>query len=55
MRSYCEDVPGYKMANLVENGKTPLLPVRDLQEMGYKIAVYALTQLNASIGAMQQT
>lgn len=54
MRSYCEDVPGYKMANLVENGKTPLLPVRDLQEMGYKIAVYALTLLNASIGAMQQ-
>ncbi len=31
------------------------LPVRDLQEMGYKIAVYALTLLNASIGAMQQT
>ncbi len=54
MRSYCEGVPGYKMANLVENGKTPLLPIRDLEEMGYKIAVYALTLLNASISAMQQ-
>ena len=54
MRSYCENVPGLKMANLIENGKTPLLPTRNLEEMGYKIAVYALTLLNASIGSMQQ-
>jgi len=55
MRTYCEEVPGPKMANLVENGKTPLLPISDLQSMGYKIAVYALTLLNVSIGAIQQT
>jgi len=54
MRTYCEKVPGLKMANLVENGKTPLLPISDLQSMGYSIAVYALTLLNVSIGAMQQ-
>lgn len=54
MRSYCENVPGLKMANLIENGKTPLLPMGVLHEMGFKIAVYALTLLNASIGAMQQ-
>jgi 2-methylisocitrate lyase-like PEP mutase family enzyme len=54
MRAYCEEVPGYKMANLLENGKTPLLPLDVLQAMGYKIAVYALTLLNASIGAMRQ-
>ena len=54
MRAYCKSVSGYKMANLIENGKTPLLPVRTLDEMGYKIAVYALTLLNASIGSMQQ-
>ena len=54
MRAYCEDVPGPKMANLVENGKTPILPISDLQSMGYSIAVYALTLLNVSISAMQQ-
>jgi len=54
MRSYCENVPGLKMANLIEDGKTPLLPMGVLHEMGFKIAVYALTLLNASIGAMQQ-
>jgi 2-methylisocitrate lyase-like PEP mutase family enzyme len=54
MRAYCKKVSGYKMANLIENGKTPLLPSRKLEEMGYKIAVYALTLLNASIGSMQE-
>jgi 2-methylisocitrate lyase-like PEP mutase family enzyme len=54
MRAYCKKVSGYKMANLIENGKTPLLPTPKLEEMGYKIAVYALTLLNASIGSMQQ-
>ena len=54
MRAYCEKVPGCKMANLIEDGKTPLLPSRYLEEMGYKIAVYALTLLNASISSMQK-
>ena len=54
MRAYCENVSGYKMANLIENGKTPLLPTRNLEEMGYRIAVYALTLLNASISSMQR-
>ncbi|MCP4626639.1 MAG: isocitrate lyase/PEP mutase family protein [bacterium] len=54
MRAFCENVPGHKMANLVENGRTPLLPIGDLQEMGYKIVVYALTLLNASISGMQR-
>ena len=53
MRAYCKNVSGYKMANLIENGKTPLLPTRNLEQMGYKIAVYALTLLNASIASMQ--
>jgi len=52
MESYCRQVPGAKMANLIENGKTPLLPLAELEEMGYKIAVYALSLLNASISAM---
>ena len=54
MRAYCQNVPGYKMANLIENGQTPLLPLRDLEQMGYKIAVYALTLLNAAVSSMQR-
>lgn len=54
MRIYCRDVPGPKMANLVDHGKTPILPHAQLEQMGFKIAVYALTLLNVSIRAMQQ-
>jgi 2-methylisocitrate lyase-like PEP mutase family enzyme len=53
MRTYCDSVPGYKFANLIEHGKTPLLSHAELEHMGYKIAVYPLTLLNASILAMQ--
>ena len=28
MRRYCTEVPGYKMVNLIESGKTPLLPLQ---------------------------
>jgi 2-methylisocitrate lyase-like PEP mutase family enzyme len=54
MERYCRDVPGPKMANLVETGQTPLLPARVLEQMGYAVAVYPLTLLNASVTAMQK-
>jgi 2-methylisocitrate lyase-like PEP mutase family enzyme len=41
------------MANLIEGGKTPLLPPTRLEEIGYAIAVYPLTLLNVSIAAMR--
>ena len=53
MRRYCEEVDGPKMANLIEGGKTPLLPAKELEVLGYKIAVYPLTLLNVSIVAMR--
>jgi len=53
MRRYCEEVDGPKMANLIEGGKTPNLPPRQLEALGYKIAVYPLTLLNVSIQAMR--
>ena len=53
MRRYCHEVEGPTMANLIEGGKTPLLSVDRLEEIGYKIAVYPLTLLNVSIGAMR--
>jgi 2-methylisocitrate lyase-like PEP mutase family enzyme len=53
MRHYCLEVDGPKMANLIEGGKTPLLPPGRLEEIGYAIAVYPLTLLNVSIAAMR--
>ena len=52
MQQYCSQVEGHKVANLIEHGKTPLLPHDQLEDMGYKIAVYPLTLLNVSIQAM---
>lgn len=53
MRRYCSEVPGPKMANLIEFGKTPVLPPEQLRTIGYQIAVYPLTLLNVSIKAMR--
>lgn len=54
MYQICNRVSGFKMANLIEHGKTPLLPPASLQQMGYKIAAYPLTLLSASVCAMQR-
>ncbi len=53
MRAYCDGVPGPKMANMVEEGETPLLPPVQLQELGYKIAVYPISLMLAGIQAME--
>jgi 2-methylisocitrate lyase-like PEP mutase family enzyme len=54
MRRYCEEVDGPKMANLIEGGKTPLLPREELEAIGYKIAVYPLTLVNVAAVAMRE-
>ena len=54
MRAYCEQVPGPKMANLVEQGDTPLLPPDQLEAIGYKLALYPITSLLAAQRAMEQ-
>jgi len=54
MAAFCAQVPGPTMANMVEQGDTPLLPPRRLEEIGYKIAAYPLTLLSAATRAMQE-
>jgi len=54
MRAFCDGVGGPKMANMLEGGATPLLPPAALGEMGYKIALYPLTLMAASIAAMNE-
>lgn len=55
MKEYCNQVPGHKMANMIEHGKTPVLPAEQLEEIGYKISVFPLSLLNASIVAMRES
>jgi 2-methylisocitrate lyase-like PEP mutase family enzyme len=43
------------MANMVEQGKTPLLEPQKLEEIGYKIVAYPMTLLSAAVLAMQKT
>jgi 2-methylisocitrate lyase-like PEP mutase family enzyme len=54
MRAFCDGVDGPKMANLVEQGDTPMLAPDVLEAMGYKIALYPLTLLNAAMAAMER-
>jgi 2-methylisocitrate lyase-like PEP mutase family enzyme len=42
------------LANMLEEGVTPILPPSTLESMGFKIAAYPLTLLSSAIAAMQQ-
>ena len=52
MRQICNQAPGVHLANLVEDGDTPMLSPEQLQEIGYKLAIYPLTLFSASLQAM---
>ena len=54
MERYCREVNGPKMANMIEGGKTPVLPLDRLQRMGYAIAVYPLTLMSAAMRGMTE-
>ena len=54
MQRFCAEVPGPKMANMLEDGDTPILPPERLNEMGYKIAAYPLTLLSTAVHAMRE-
>eukprot|EP00611_Tribonema_gayanum_P021332 TRINITY_DN4077_c0_g2_i1.p1 TRINITY_DN4077_c0_g2~~TRINITY_DN4077_c0_g2_i1.p1 ORF type:complete len:339 (-),score=102.86 TRINITY_DN4077_c0_g2_i1:336-1352(-) len=53
MQQFCDEVPGPKLANMLEHGKTPILSPKELGEMGFAIAAYPLTLLSASMRAMR--
>jgi 2-methylisocitrate lyase-like PEP mutase family enzyme len=46
------DVP--LLVNVFKGGKTPMLPVERLQQMGYRIAIYPSETQRAAIHAMRQ-
>ncbi len=55
MRMLCQRFGGKAptLANLVEGGRTPILPAKRLQEIGYKVAIFpnSLTRAFAHAGA----
>jgi 2-methylisocitrate lyase-like PEP mutase family enzyme len=53
MTRCCREAPGMHMANMLEDGITPLLPVSRLAEIGYRLAAYPLTLLACAVHAMQ--
>jgi len=53
MARFREEVPGLRMANMLEGGITPILPPPRLAELGYRIAAYPLTLLACAVHAMQ--
>jgi len=55
METICRELPGPKMANIVEGGETPDLPHRELQDIGYAIAAYPLTLMASAMKAMVKT
>ncbi len=48
-----KSIPVPQMANMVEGGKTPILPFRQLEAMGFKLIAYANAALRAAIKGMQ--
>ena len=53
MERYCRSVPGWKTANLVEDGRTPWLDTNVLEEIGYALVIYPVSLLLHAISAMQ--
>ena len=53
MKDYCNNVSGPKMANMLEGGKTPILTVKELKDIGFSLAVRPITLLSSAIKAMQ--
>ncbi len=53
MSRFCAGTDRPCMANMVEGGKTPVLPIPELEAIGFRIAIYPLTLLAAAIAAMR--
>ena len=52
MQTICEEAPGLLMANMLEGGKTPILPQAELRDMGFNLVAYPLTLLSAMMAQM---
>ncbi|GAY09802.1 oxaloacetate decarboxylase [Pseudonocardia sp. N23] len=54
MRHLTTQVPGLHVANMVEGGRTPLLPRRELGELGFAVALYANATMRGAVVGMRE-
>lgn len=54
MERACRAIDAPMMANMVEDGDTPICPPAKLEAIGYRIAAYPLTLLSAAAHAMER-
>jgi 2-methylisocitrate lyase-like PEP mutase family enzyme len=54
MRAICRRVPGHHLANMLEEGLTPICSERELEEMGFKLVAHPFTLLGPSVLAMKR-
>ena len=55
MERICAEAPRPLVANMIEGGKTPLLPRRELEAMGYAFILYPLTAVYAAARAVSDS
>lgn len=55
MRESCRLIDKPMLANMVENGKTPMLTTQELEAIGYKIAIFPASLLYAATKAITDT
>ena len=53
-RTFADSVPGPKMANMTEFGRTPYFTDKQFQDMGYDIVIWPATSMRVAAGAMQE-
>jgi 2-methylisocitrate lyase-like PEP mutase family enzyme len=54
LASIPERVPGLHVANMVEGGLTPILPLERLGELGFAVVLYANSAMRAAITGMRE-
>lgn len=55
MRRFCAEIDAPVMANMVEDGKTPLLDADELEELGFDLVIFPNSLLRAAMQTMVET
>ncbi len=53
-RTFADSVPGPKMANMTEFGRTPYFTAEQFQDMGYAIVIWPATSMRVAAAAMAE-
>lgn len=54
MRRFCRETKGPRLVNLIEGGRTPMLAARQLEEIGFSAALYAIAPTYAAAFAIRE-